>query len=98
MCLTPFMKENNNGIIGKADDKTNNNINGSLVYFTNSFITKYVISLLMDDDKLHLISPYGDGPESGRNNNNKRLLNLKQFQRQERPLGRKTKWLKKSVS
>ena len=54
----------------------------------------------MDDDKLHLISPLGNGLESGRrrNHNDKRLLNLKQFQLQEKPLVKKTKWLKRSVS
>ncbi len=52
----------------------------------------------MDDDKLHLISPFGDGLGSDRNHNDKRLLNLKQFRRQEKPLVKKTKWLKKSVS
>ena len=52
----------------------------------------------MDDDKLYLTSPFGDGLESDRNHNDKRLLNLKQFRRQEKPLVKKTKWLKKSVS
>jgi hypothetical protein len=50
------------------------------------------------DDKLHVISPFGNELELGRNHNDKRLLNLKQFQRQEKPLLKKTKWLKKSVS
>lgn len=36
------------------------------------------------DDKLHLISRVSNGLESGRNHNDKRLLNLKQFQRQEK--------------
>ncbi|MFL6358023.1 MAG: hypothetical protein ACJ72V_01620 [Nitrososphaeraceae archaeon] len=52
----------------------------------------------MNDDTPHLISPYGGRPESCRNNSDKRLLNLKQFQRQEKSFVKKTKWLKKSVS
>jgi hypothetical protein len=52
----------------------------------------------MHDDKLHVISPYCNGQESSRNHNDKRLLNLKQFQRQEKLLVKKTKWRKKSVS
>ena len=44
--------------------------------------------------KLHVILPSGNGLRSGRNHNDKRLLNLKQFQRQEKPLVKKTKWLK----
>jgi uncharacterized protein (UPF0297 family) len=52
----------------------------------------------MDDNKLHPISPLGNRLELSKNHtNDKRLLNLKQFQRQEKLLKR-TKWLKKSVS
>src|SRR5689334_4553877 len=51
----------------------------------------------MDDDTSHL-SPSGGRPELCRNNSDKRLLNLKQFQLQEKSFVKKTKWLKKSVS
>ena len=48
----------------------------------------------MDDNKLHPISPLGNRLGLSKNHNNdKRLLNLKQFQRQEKLL-KKTKWLK----
>jgi hypothetical protein len=52
----------------------------------------------MNDDKPDLISPNDGRPESCRNNSDKRLLNLKQFQRQEKSFVKRTKWLKKSVS
>ena len=51
-----------------------------------------------DDNTPHLVSPYGGRPESCRSNSDKRLLNLKQFQGQEKSFVKKTKWLKKSVS
>jgi hypothetical protein len=36
----------NNEIIGKADNRSYNNTNGSIVCFTNNFITKYTILLI----------------------------------------------------